>query len=116
MEYKEIGLGTIALLESEKDGVGEILRKLSETLKKNIWFLQKLSQISKTLQETLRNATAMEFYFRRRFFMPNFAVANKLQRRVKAAVQHSSSDLGSAFTLHFTCTRKSDDSRLIKFK
>lgn len=47
MEYKEIGLGMIALLESEKDGVGEILRKLSETL---------------------RNATAMEFYFRRRFF------------------------------------------------
>ena len=36
MEYKEIGLGMIALLESEKDGVGEILRKLSETLKKNI--------------------------------------------------------------------------------
>ena len=33
-----------------------------------------------------------------------FAVANKLQRRVKAAAQHSSSELGSAFTLHFTCT------------
>ena len=33
-----------------------------------------------------------------------FAVANKLQRRVKAAVQHSSSELGFAFALHFTCT------------
>lgn len=33
-----------------------------------------------------------------------FAIANKkLQWRVKAAVQHSSSELGSTFTLHFTC-------------
>ena len=36
MEYKEIGFGMLALLESNGDGVGEILRKLSETLKKNI--------------------------------------------------------------------------------
>ena len=36
-----------------------------------------------------------------------FAVANKkLQRRVKAAAQHSSSELGSAFTLHFPCNVK----------
>ena len=34
-----------------------------------------------------------------------FAIANKkLRWRVKAAAQHSSSELGSAFTLHFTCT------------
>ena len=33
-----------------------------------------------------------------------FADANKLRRRVKAAAQHSSSELGSAFALHFTCT------------
>lgn len=34
----------------------------------------------------------------------NFAIVNgKLQWRVKAAVQHSSSELGSTFTLHFTC-------------
>ena len=78
MEYQEIGFGMLALLESNGDGVGEILRKLSETLKKNIWFSQKLSEISKTLQETLRNATAMEFYFRRRFFMPNFALGNQM--------------------------------------
>ena len=32
-----------------------------------------------------------------------FAVANKLQRRVKAAAQQSSNKFGSAFTLHFTC-------------
>ena len=36
MEYQEIGFGMLALLESNGDGVGEILRKLSETLKKNI--------------------------------------------------------------------------------
>ena len=33
-----------------------------------------------------------------------FAVANKLQRRVKAAAQQSSNKFGSAFALHFTCT------------
>ncbi len=33
----------------------------------------------------------------------NFALANKLQERIKAAAQHSSSELGSAFTLHFIC-------------
>ena len=38
------------------------------------------------------------------FFMPNFADANKLQRRVKAAAQQSSNKFGSAFALHFTCT------------
>ena len=32
-----------------------------------------------------------------------FAAANRLHRRVKAAAQHSSSELGSAFALHFTC-------------
>ena len=32
-----------------------------------------------------------------------FANANKLHRRVKAAAQHSSSELGSASALHFTC-------------
>ena len=35
-----------------------------------------------------------------------FALASGLQVRVKAAAQHSSSELGSAFTLHFTCRRK----------
>jgi hypothetical protein len=34
----------------------------------------------------------------------NFADAIKMHRRVKAAAQHSSSELGSAFALHFTCT------------
>jgi hypothetical protein len=34
----------------------------------------------------------------------NFVLANKkLRVRVKAAAQHSSSELSSAFTLHFTC-------------
>ena len=33
----------------------------------------------------------------------NFAFAFELQRRVKAAAQHSSSKLDSAFALHFTC-------------
>ena len=37
-----------------------------------------------------------------------FAVANKLQRRVKAAAQHSSNKFGSAFALHFTCIVKSN--------
>ena len=32
-----------------------------------------------------------------------FAVANKLQRRVKAAAQQSSNKFDSAFALHFTC-------------
>jgi hypothetical protein len=32
-----------------------------------------------------------------------FAIANKLQRRVKAAAQQSSNKFGSAFALHFTC-------------
>ena len=33
-----------------------------------------------------------------------FVLANgKLRVRVKAAAQHSSSELGSAFALHFTC-------------
>ena len=36
----------------------------------------------------------------------NFALANKLQERIKAAAQHSSSELGSAFTLHFICSTK----------
>ena len=35
-----------------------------------------------------------------------FALASGLQVRVKAAAQHSSSELGSAFALHFTCHRK----------
>ena len=39
-----------------------------------------------------------------------FAIANKkLQWRVKAAAQHSSSELGSAFTLHFICSTKSEE-------
>ena len=33
-----------------------------------------------------------------------FAIANKLQWRVKAAAQHSSNKFGSAFALHFTCS------------
>lgn len=35
LEYQEIGLATLALLECEEGGEVEILRKLSETLKKN---------------------------------------------------------------------------------
>ncbi len=35
-----------------------------------------------------------------------FAIANKLQWRVKAAAQQNSNKLDSAFALHFTCTRK----------
>jgi len=35
-----------------------------------------------------------------------FAVANKLQRRVKAAAQQSSNKFDSAFALHFTCIEK----------
>jgi hypothetical protein len=38
------------------------------------------------------------------FIFCTFAIANKLRWRVKAAAQHSSSELGSAFALHFTCT------------
>ena len=34
----------------------------------------------------------------------NFAIANKLQWRVKAAAQHSSNKFDSAFALHFTCS------------
>ncbi len=33
-----------------------------------------------------------------------FAVALRMQRRLRAAAQHSSSELGSAFTLHRNCT------------
>ncbi len=33
-----------------------------------------------------------------------FAIANKLQWRVKAAAQHSSNKFDSAFALHFTCS------------
>jgi len=29
--------------------------------------------------------------------------------RIKAAAQHSSSELGSAFTLHFICSTKSEE-------
>ena len=37
-------------------------------------------------------------------FIGNFVLAIKKMRvRVKAAAQHSSSELSSAFTLHFTC-------------
>ena len=36
-----------------------------------------------------------------------FAYAFEMHRRVKAAAQHSSSELGSAFALHFTCTIQS---------
>ena len=37
--------------------------------------------------------------------MAKFVPANKkLRVRVKAAAQHSSSELGSAFALHFTCS------------
>ena len=36
----------------------------------------------------------------------NFALANKLQERIKAAAQHSSSELGSAFTLQRTKDEK----------
>ncbi len=32
-----------------------------------------------------------------------FAVAMRKQRRLRAAAQHSSSELGSAFTLHRNC-------------
>jgi len=32
-----------------------------------------------------------------------FAIASRLRWRVKAAAQHSSSELGSAFALHFSC-------------
>jgi len=42
-------------------------------------------------------------------FWSNFALANKLQERIKAAAQHSSSELGSAFTLHFICSTKSEE-------
>jgi len=37
-----------------------------------------------------------------------FAVAMRKQRRLRAAAQHSSSELGSAFTLHRNCTCQSD--------
>ena len=36
--------------------------------------------------------------------MPYFAVANKLQRRLKASAQQSSNKFDSAFALHFNCT------------
>ena len=39
-------------------------------------------------------------------FRLTFAVANKLQRRVKAAAQQSSNKFDSAFALHFTCIEK----------
>ncbi|MBQ8948558.1 MAG: hypothetical protein IJ059_02055 [Prevotella sp.] len=35
-----------------------------------------------------------------------FAVAMKMQRRLRAAAQHSSSELGSAFALHRNCPGK----------
>ena len=43
-----------------------------------------------------------------------FAVANKLQRRVKAAAQQSSNKFASAFALHFTCNVKQRKRRLDK--
>ena len=40
-------------------------------------------------------------------FLRTFVLAiRKMRVRVKAAAQHSSSELGSAFTLHFTCIVK----------
>ncbi len=39
------------------------------------------------------------------FLFSIFADAFEMHRRVKAAAQHSSSELGSAFALHFTCNR-----------
>ena len=42
-------------------------------------------------------------FLRTSFFVLNFALANKLQERMKAAAQHSTNKFGSAFTLHFIC-------------
>ncbi len=36
--------------------------------------------------------------------MPYFAVANKLQRRLKASAQQSSNKFDFAFALHFNCS------------
>ena len=45
------------------------------------------------------------FFLENALFYCTFADAFEMHRRVKAAAQHSSSELGSAFALHFTCNR-----------
>ena len=49
-----------------------------------------------------------------KLFSRTFAIANKLQWRVKAAAQQNSNNLDSAFALHFTCTRKNNEFKNLK--
>ncbi len=70
------------------------------------------------MQQTVPIATAIATRYETGFGgserCSTFADANKLQRRVKAAAQHSSNKFASAFALHFTCNVKQRKRRFDK--
>jgi hypothetical protein len=65
-------VGTLNVVR-KRENSHENAQKLSKLSRKTPLFGVKLSEKPKTLHKTLKNSTAMEDYFCRRFFVRNFA-------------------------------------------